>query len=52
MEYKLLWWIAGCLLAYYLLRKYAAQTLYGKRVKAELDRVINSDEHKVKGRYE
>ena len=52
MEYKIIAFVAGGLIALYLAVRLLGQYAFGRLVDAELSQVIHGDEHKVKGRYE
>lgn len=52
MEYKILGYIALGLLGVYIGFKLLGQYAINKLIRAEFDHVINSNEHKVKGRYD
>ena len=52
IEYKTLTYIVIGLLGLYLAFRIAEQRLINKIVRAELEHVIKSNEHKVKGRFQ
>ena len=51
MEYKIIAFVAGGLIALYLAVRLLGQYAFGRLVDAEFSHVLNADEHKVKGRY-
>jgi hypothetical protein len=52
MEYKIIAFVAGGLIALYIAVRLLGQYAFGRLIDAELGHVLNADEHKVKGRYE
>ncbi len=51
IEYKTIGYIAIGLIAIYFAVRIAGQMAIRKLIRAEFDHVVNSDEHKVKGRF-
>ncbi|VVB81281.1 Uncharacterised protein [uncultured archaeon] len=52
MEYKIIAFVAGGLIALYIAIRLLGQYAFGRLVNAELSHVVHGAEHKVKGRYE
>ena len=52
MEYKILTYIALALIAIYILIRASGEWAVKKLIRAEYEHVLNSEEHKVKGRYQ
>ncbi len=52
MEYKIIGYIALALIAVYIALRMAGQWAIKKLIRAEFEHVLNSEEHKVKGRYD
>jgi hypothetical protein len=53
IDYKIITYFAlGTLAAAYLISRIVSQLAVGKLIRAEYEHVLNSEEHKVKGRYQ
>jgi hypothetical protein len=52
MEYKIIAYIALTLLAVYIIVRAMGEIALKKLIRTELDHVVNSEEHKVKGKYQ
>ena len=52
MDYKIYGYIALGLIAVYLAIRLAGQWAINKLIRTEFEHVLNSKEHKVKGRFE
>lgn len=52
MDYEVISYVAFGVLAVYIAIRLFGQRTVNKLVQDELNHVMNSDEHKVKGRYE
>jgi len=52
METKIIAYIALALLVIYLAMRFMEQYAFKKIVRAEVEHVLNSDEHKVKGKFQ
>ncbi len=51
MDHRIIGYVALGLLVIYLALRFMEQYAFKKIVRAEVEHVLNSDEHKVKGRY-
>lgn len=52
MEYDIIVYAGIGLIAVYIAIRLAGQRLVNKLVRAEFEQVLNSEEHKVKGRFQ
>lgn len=51
MDYNAIGYVALGLLAIYLTLRFMEQYAFKKIARTEVEHILNSDEHKVKGRY-
>jgi len=52
IDYSILAYLALGLLGLWIIRGFLGQLAFKRLVQSELDQVVSSDKHKVKGRFE